>query len=69
MPPHVLLTNEDRAILAKISSLLQEMVETINAQEDKEAMKAINQADKDDKTMKVRDCDEFLAELNHSGEI
>ena len=69
MPPHVLLTNEDRALLTKVSSLLEEIVETINIQEDKETMKAIKQADQDVKTNKVRDYDEFLAELKQSGEI
>ncbi len=62
MPPHVLLTNEDRALLTKVSSLLEEIVETITIQEDKETMKAIKQADQDVKTNKVRDYDEFLAD-------
>ena len=69
MPPHVLLTNKDRALLTKVSSLLEEIVETINVLEDKETMKAIKQADKDVKTKKVRDYDEFLAELKQTGEI
>jgi hypothetical protein len=69
VPPHVLLTNEDRALLTKVSSLLEEIVETINVLEDKETMKAIKQADKDVKTKKVRDYDEFLAELKQTGEI
>ena len=69
MPPQVLLTDEDRALLTKVSSLLEEIVETINVLEDKEAMKAISQAEKDVKTKKVRDYDEFLAELKQAGEI
>jgi len=69
MPPHALLTNEDRTLLAKVSSLLEELVETTNILEDKEAMKAIKQADKDVKTKKVRNYDEFLAELKQAGEI
>jgi len=69
MPPHALLTNEDRTLLAKVSNLLEELVETTNILEDKEAMKAIKQADKDVKTKRVRDYDEFLAELKQSGEI
>jgi len=69
MPPHVLLTNEDRALLTKVSSLLEEIIETINVQEDKETIKAIKQADKDVKTKKVRDYDEFHAELKQTGEI
>ena len=69
MPPHALLTNEDRTLLAKVSNLLEELVETTNILEDKEAMKAIKQADKDVKTKKVRDYDEFFAELKQTGEI
>ena len=69
MPPHVFLTNEDRALLAKASSLLEEIVETMQVQEDKEAMQAIKQADKDAKTKKTRDYDEFKAELKQSEEI
>lgn len=69
MPPDTLLTNEDRALLIKVSSLLEEIIETINVQEDRETMKAIKQADKDVKTGKTRDYDEFLAELKQTGEI
>ena len=69
MPPRVLLTNEDRTLLAKVSSLLEELVETINILEDKEAMKAIKQADKDAKTKKTRNYNEFIAELKQTGEI
>ena len=69
MPPHALLTNEDRTLLAKVSNLLEELVETTNILEDKEAMKAIKQSDKDVKTKKVRNYDEFLAELKQTGEI
>jgi len=69
MPPHVLLTNEDRALLTKVSNLLEEIVETITVQEDKEALQAIKQADKDAKTKKTRDYDEFIAELKQTGEI
>ena len=53
MPPHALLTNEDRTLLAKVSNLLEELVETTNILEDKEAMKAIKQADKDVKEPKT----------------
>lgn len=66
MPPHVLLTDEDRTLLTKVSCLLEELVETINVLEDKEAMKAIRQADREVKTRKVRDYDEFLAELKQT---
>ena len=69
MPPHVLLTNEDRALLNKVSSLLEEIIETIHVQEDEETMKAIKQANRDVKTKKVRDYDEFTAELKQAGEL
>ncbi len=68
MPPHVLLTNEDRALLTKVSSLLEEIIETINVQENKETVKAIKQAGKEVKTGKTRNYNEFLAELKQTGE-
>ena len=69
MPENVLLTDEDRALLIKVSNLLEEIVETFNILEDKEAMASIKQAEKDVKTGKVRDYDEFLSELKQAGEI
>jgi hypothetical protein len=54
------LTNEDRALLVKVSGLLEELVETFSILEDKEAMSSLKQAEKDDKTRKVRDYDDFL---------
>ncbi len=69
MPEGVLLTDEDRALLIKVSNLLEEIVETFNILEDKETMKTIKQAEKDVKTRRVRDYDEFLKELKQSGEI
>ena len=69
MTPHALITDEDRTLLVKVSSLLEELVETINVLEDKEAMVAIKQADRDAKTKKTRDYDEFIAELKQTGEI
>jgi hypothetical protein len=53
----------------KVSNLLEEIVETFNILEDKEAMAAIKQAEKDVKTGKVRDYHEFLKELKQAGEI
>ena len=69
MPESVLLTDEDRALLVKVSNLLEEIVETFNILEDKETMESIKQAEKDVKTGKVRDYDEFLSELKQAGEI
>lgn len=68
MPPHVLITDEDRTLLTKVSSLLEELVETINVLEDPEAMKAMKEAAKDVKTKKTRNYDEFLAELKQTGD-
>ena len=69
MPESVLLTNEDRALLIKVSSLLEEIVETFSILEDKETMTSIKQAEKDIKAGRVRDYYEFLRELKQSGEI
>jgi hypothetical protein len=69
MPERVLLTNEDRALLIKVSSLLEEIVETFSVLEDKETMASIKQAEKDVKAGRVRDYHEFLQELKQSGEI
>ena len=69
MPESVLLTDEDRALLLKVSNLLEEIVETFNILEDEEMMASIKQAEKDAKTGKVRDYDEFLSELKQAGKI
>jgi glutamate synthase domain-containing protein 3 len=69
MPGSVLLTDEDRTLLLKVSNLLEEIVETFNILEDKEMMASIKQAEKDVKAGKVRDYDEFLSELKQAGEI
>ncbi len=47
----------------KVSNLLEETVETFNILEDKEAMASIKRAEKDVQANRVRDYDEFLAEL------
>jgi PHD/YefM family antitoxin component YafN of YafNO toxin-antitoxin module len=69
MPESVLLTDEDRALLVKVSNLLEEIVETFNILEDKEAMSRIKEAEEDVKAGRVRDYDEFLKELKKSGGI
>ena len=69
MPESVLLTDEDRALLLKVSNLLEEVVETFSILEDKEAMSCIKEAEEDVKAGRVRDYDEFLKELKKSGEI
>jgi hypothetical protein len=69
MPEGVLLTDNDRALLVKVSSLLEEVVETFSILEDKKAMSCLKQAEKDVKAGRVRDYDEFLRELKEAGEI
>ena len=69
MPESILLTDEDRALLKKVSNLLEEITETCNILEDKETMKSLKQSEKDVKAGKVRDYGEFIAELKQSGEI
>jgi hypothetical protein len=69
VPESILLKDEDRALLLKVSNLLEEVIETLNILEDKETMASIKQAEKDVKAERVRDYDEFLTELKESGEI
>jgi len=65
----VLLTDEDRALLLKVNSLLEEIIETLDILEDEDAMKSIKEAEEDVKAGRVRGYDEFLKELKESGEI
>ena len=65
----MLLTDEDRALLLKVSSLLREIIETFDILEDEDAMKFIREAEDDVKAGRVRDYNEFIEELGKSGEI
>lgn len=65
----VLLTDEDRALLLKVSSLLEEIIETLDILEDEDAMKSIKKAEEDVKAGRVRSYNDFLKELKKSGEI
>ena len=65
----VLLTDEDKALLLRVSSLLEELLETLDLLEDEEAMESIREAEEDVKAGRVRDYDEFIKELKDSGEI
>ena len=65
----VLLTDEDRGLLLKVSSLLEEVIETLDILEDENALKSIKEAEDDVKAGRVRDYNEFLKELKKSGEI
>jgi len=69
MPEGVLLTDEDRALLVKVSGLLEELVETFGILEDKEAMSCLKQAEEDVKAGRVRGYVEFRKELKKTGEI
>jgi len=69
MSKSVLLTDEDRALLLKVSGLLEELVETFSILEDKEAMICLKKAEADVKAGRVRDYDLFLKELKQTGEI
>jgi len=65
----VLLTDEDRALLLKVRSLLEEIIETLDILEDEETMKSIKQSEEDVKAGRVRGYNEFLKELKEPGEI
>lgn len=65
----VLLTDEDRALLLNVSSLLEEIIETLDILEDENAMKSIKEDEEDVKAGRVRSYNEFLKELKKSGEI
>lgn len=64
-----LLTDEDRALLLKVSNLLEEIIETFEILEDEDAMKSIKEAEEDVKAGRIRGYDEFIEELRRSGEI
>ena len=64
-----LLTDEDRALLLKVSNLLEEIIETFEIIEDEDAMKSIKEAEEDVKAGRIRGYDEFIEELRRSGEI
>ncbi|MCP8313062.1 MAG: hypothetical protein H3Z53_01635 [archaeon] len=63
------LTDEDRALLLKLSNLLEEIVETLEILEDKDTMKSIREAEEDVKAGRVRGYNEFIEGLRKSGEI
>jgi PHD/YefM family antitoxin component YafN of YafNO toxin-antitoxin module len=65
----VLLTDEDRTLLLKMNTLLEELIETLEILEDEDTMKAIKEAEEDVKAGRVRSYDEFIKELKKSGQI
>ncbi|MCL2643410.1 MAG: hypothetical protein FWD52_07895 [Candidatus Bathyarchaeota archaeon] len=69
MSEGALITDKDRVLLVKVSGLLEELVETFNLLEDKEAVDSLKEAEADVKAGRVRSYDDFLKELRESGEI
>ncbi|MCL2134103.1 MAG: hypothetical protein FWH37_00885 [Candidatus Bathyarchaeota archaeon] len=69
MSKNVLITDEDRALLVKISGLLEELTETFSILEDKETMDGLKEAEDDAKAGKVRDYRDFIEELKQTDEI
>ncbi|MEM0054227.1 MAG: hypothetical protein QXL89_08595 [Nitrososphaeria archaeon] len=65
----VLLTDEDRALLLKVSGLLEEILETLDILEDKDLMESIKEAEEDVREGRVRSYEEFVEELKQAGEI
>ena len=59
----VLLTDEDRVLLLKVYSLLEEIIETLDILEDEETMKRVEEALEDVRAGRVRSYDEFIEEL------
>jgi len=66
---NVLLTEEDRLLLLKVSSLLEEIIETFDILRDEETMSSIREAEEDLKAGRVRGYGEFIEELKKSGKI
>ncbi|MEM3066239.1 MAG: hypothetical protein QXI81_02780 [Nitrososphaerota archaeon] len=64
-----LLTDDDRALLLKVSNMLDELLETLGVLEDEEVMRSIEEAEDDVKAGRVRGYEEFIEELKKSGEI
>jgi len=69
MPERVLLTDDDRALLVKVSDLLAEVGESFSILEDKEAMMGLDKAENDVKAGRAREYDDFLKESKESGEF
>jgi PHD/YefM family antitoxin component YafN of YafNO toxin-antitoxin module len=65
----VLLTEEDRALLLKVSSLLEEIIETFDVLRDEETMRSVREAEEDLRAGRVRGYGEFIEELKKSGKI
>ena len=66
---NTLLTDDDRNLLLKVSTLLEEIIENLEILRDGETMKAIKEAEEDVKAGRIRDYSEFLKELKKPEEI
>jgi len=66
---NVLLTDEDRTLLLKVSGLLEGIIETLEILEDEDTMKSIKEAEEDVKAGRIKGYNEFLKKLKKSGEI
>ena len=55
----ILLTDEDRTLLFKVSNLLEEVIETLNILEDEDTVKSTKEAEEDIKAGRVRDYNDF----------
>ena len=67
MSKGMLLTDEDRALLLRVSNLLEELIETLEVLEDEETLKSIKEAEEDVRAGRVRDYDEFLRSRRRLG--
>ena len=64
MNSSTLLTDEDRRLLMRVSSLLEELLETLEVLEDRELLSAVREAEEDLKVGRVRPYDEVARELD-----
>ena len=62
-----LLTEEDRALLRRVVELLESLLETLDILLDRDTMKALEEAEEDLASGRVRDFDEFVRELRETG--
>ncbi|HDJ26477.1 MAG TPA: hypothetical protein ENF34_04105 [Candidatus Bathyarchaeota archaeon] len=69
MAKSVLLTDEDKELLRRVSDLLEEILETLEVMADEELMKAIREAEEDVRAGRVRDYEELINELKEAGEM
>lgn len=69
MEDSVLLTKEDKALLLRVSSMLEEILETLEFLEDEDTMKSMKEAEEDIEAGRVRSYDKLIEELKETGEI